>query len=298
MPLHLAVSAASQSIDRRPALARLGMAAALSVSLLLGGCGLFNTNAPEPDNTVGWSAEQLYRDAKSEMDSGNWSAAITQLDRIQARYPFGVYAQQGMLDTAYAQWRDGSPELAIATIDRFEQQYPNHEATDYMLYLKGLVNFTPDNAFLGQIVGQDPAERDPKGARASFDAFRELVDRFPDSKYAADARLRMNWLANTIAMNEVYTARYYYERDAYIAAINRAETVITDFQGTPAAEESLGIMIASYDRLGMTQLRDDARRVLQANYPDSEYLTQAYTLRGKSWWNPMSWWPTANRKEE
>ncbi len=271
------------------ALTRLGLALLLVLAAVVSGCGIFDPNKPEPDNTVGWSAEQLYRDAKEEINSGNWEQARTQLERIQARYPFGLHAQQAMIDTAYTYWRDGSPEQALATIERFQQQYPNHESTDYMLYLKGLVTFTPDNAFLGNLVGQDPAERDPKGARASFDAFSELVQRYPDSKYANDARQRMNWLLNNIAMNEVYTARYYYERDAFVAAINRAETVIVDFQGTPAAEEALYIMVLSYDRLGMTDLRDDTRRVLLTNFPETTYLDQGFHNPYFKWWNPITW---------
>jgi len=291
MPLHTAAVHAGYAphADSR-VFSRFALALLVMLAAVLSGCGMFNTNASEPDNTIGWSAEQLYREARSEIDSGNWQQARTQLDRIQARYPFGVYAQQAMIDTAYVYWRDDSPEQALATIERFQQQYPNHEATDYMLYLKGLVTFTPENAFLGKLVGQDPAERDPKGARASFEAFSELVNRYPESRYAADARARMTWLLNTIAMGEVYTARYYYERDAFVAAINRAETVIVEFQGTPAAEEALYIMMLSYDRLGMPELRDDTRRVLLANYPDSEFLKSGFQSKPKRWWNPLTWW--------
>ncbi|MCK9509912.1 MAG: outer membrane protein assembly factor BamD [Pigmentiphaga sp.] len=260
-------------------------------SSLLSGCGWLNANSGEAhDDTVGWSAEQLYRDAKSELDSGNWEAALTQLERVQARYPFGVYAQQAMLDTAYAQWRSGSREQALATIQRFQQQYPNHEATDYMLYLKGLVTFAPENAFINRLVGQDMAERDPAGARASFEAFTELVQRYPDSRYARDARLRLNWLLNTIAMGELYTARYYYNRQAYVAAINRAETVIADFQGTEAAEQALYLMVLSYEQLDMPELRDDARRVLVTNFPQTRLLSEGFPDTSNSkWWNPFSW---------
>lgn len=291
MSLQSAVRPTVHAPGAQPAVAiRFGLVLLFVLAALLAGCGMFNTNSTEPDNTVGWSAEQLYLDARDEMNSGNWTQARTQLERIQARYPFGIHAQQAMIDTAYTYWRDGSPEQALATIERFQQQYPNHQSTDYMLYLKGLVTFTPDNAFLGRLFDQDPAERDPKGARASFDAFSELVQRYPDSRYAADARLRMNWLLNTIAMNEVYTARYYYERNAYVAAINRAETVIADFQGTPAAEEALYIMYLSYDRLGMAELRDDTRRVLATNYPDTELLEKGLPQHASRWWNPLSWW--------
>jgi len=270
---------------------RGGLVAMAVASSLLSGCGWLNANSGEAhDDTVGWSAEQLYRDAKSELDSGNWEAALTQLERVQARYPFGVYAQQAMLDTAYAQWRSGSREQALATIQRFQQQYPNHEATDYMLYLKGLVTFAPENAFINRLVGQDMAERDPAGARASFEAFTELVQRYPDSRYARDARLRLNWLLNTIAMGELYTARYYYNRQAYVAAINRAETVIADFQGTEAAEQALYLMVLSYEQLDMPELRDDARRVLVTNFPQTRLLSEGFPDTSNSkWWNPFSW---------
>lgn len=288
MPHHSAAVRAAPAPNATKACTRIGLALLLAAAL--SGCGsLFDASSSEPDNTVGWSAEQLYRDARDEMNSGNWEQARRQLDRIQARYPFGLHAQQAMIDTAYTYWREGSPELALATIERFQQQYPNHQSTDYMLYLKGLITFTPENAFLGNLMGQDPAERDPKGARASFDAFSELVQRYPDSKYADDARQRMTWLLNNIAMNEVHTARYYYERNAYVAAINRAETVIVDFQGTPAAEEALYIMMLSYDRLGMTDLRDDTRRVLVSNFPETRYLEQGFRNPNVKWWNPVTW---------
>lgn len=270
-------------------LARVGLPVLLILATLLAGCGLFRSDTEEPDETVGWSVEQLYRDAKNQMASGNWPVAITQLERIQARYPFGIHAQQAMIDMAYSYWRDGSNEQALATIERFQQQYPNHPATDYMLYLKGLVTFTPPSAFMSGITRQDPSERDPKGLRQSYDAFRELIERFPQSRYADDARKRQTWLVNTIAMNEVHVARYYYERGAYVAAVNRAQTVITDFEGAPAAEEALYIMMLSYDKLGMPELRDDARRVLLANYPDSRLLKEGFGRRQAPWWDPTSW---------
>lgn len=261
-----------------------------ALAVLSAGCGALSTDPETYDPTVGWSAEQLYREAKADMASGSWDAAVTNLERIQARYPFGVHAQQAMLDTAYAQWRGARPEQALATIRRFEQQYPNHEATDYMLYLKGLVTFTPENAFINRMVGQDMAERDPAGARASFEAFSELVQRYPDSRYARDARLRMNWLINTIAMGELYTARYYYNRDAYVAAINRAETVIADFSGTEAAEQALYLMVLAYDKMNMPELRDDARRVLVTNFPETTLLSAGFPDTANSkWWNPLTW---------
>jgi len=262
------------------------MLAAFAAAALIAGCG---TQKAEVDPTANWSAERLYQDAKEQISARNWSEARERLTAIEARYPFGVYAQQALIDLAYVNWRDEEPEQALATIDRFQQLYPNHPATDYMLYLKGLVTFTPPSAFMSGITRQDPSERDPKGLRQSYDAFRELIERFPQSRYADDARKRQTWLVNTIAMNEVHVARYYYERGAYVAAANRAQTVITDFEGAPAAEEALYIMMLSYDKLGMPELRDDARRVLLANYPDSRLLKEGFGRRQAPWWDPTSW---------
>ncbi len=268
---------------------RAGLILVALLALLASGCSSLGNDPEEYDETVGWSVEQLYREAQADMSAGNWPAAITQLERIQARYPFGVYAQQAMLDLAYSQWRYEEPEKALATIQRFKQQYPNNQANDYMLYLEGLVTFAPENAFINRLVGQDMAERDPTGARESFEAFRELVTRYPDSRYARDARLRMNWLLNTIAMGEIYTARYYFDREAYVAAINRAETVIADFQGTEAVEQALYIMYLSYDEMDMPDLRDDARRVLVSNFPDTTILEDGFPEDDFTWWNPITW---------
>jgi len=259
---------------------------AFAAAALIAGCG---TQKAEVDPTTNWSAERLYQDAKEQINARNWNDARTRLTAVESRYPFGVYAQQALIDLAYVNWRDAEPEQALSTIDRFQQLYPNHPATDYMLYLKGLVTFTPPSAFLSGVTRQDPSERDPKGLRQSYDAFRELIDRYPDSRYAEDARARQTWLVNTIAMNEVHVARYYYERDAYVAAINRAQTVVTDFQGAPAAEEALYVMVLSYDKLGMEQLRDDSRRVLTANYPDSRLLKEGFSRGARPWWDPTSW---------
>jgi len=267
---------------------RLLLAMLLALAMLLvAGCG--GTGNKEPDPTAGWSADRLYRDAKEEIAAGNWAQARTRLQSIESRYPFSVYAQQALIDTAYVNWKDNEPEQAMVTIDRFQQLYPNHPGTDYMLYLKGLVNFTPNSAFLSSVTGQDPSERDPKGLRQSYEAFNELIDRFPNSRYTPDAKLRVAWLVNTIAMNEVHVARYYYERDAYVAAINRAQAVITDFEGVPASEEALDILYNAYDKLGMTDLRDDILRVQQANFPNRSFANEQSGGKDRSWWNPLNW---------
>jgi len=258
----------------------------LALALTLAGCA---GNTAKIDPTAGWSAEQLYADARSEIDAGNWTNARERLTAIESRYPFSIHAQQALMELAYVNWKDGENEQALATIDRFQQQFPNHPGTDYMLYLRGLVNFTPASAFMANLTGQDPAERDPKGLRASYDAFSELVTRYPNSTYAPDAQARMNWLVNTIAMNEVYVARYYYERGAYIAAVNRAQIVITDFEGVAANEQALYVMMMSYEKLGMTDLRADTERVLDQNFPNSTIKANGFAAPDKPWWNPSGW---------
>lgn len=273
--------------SRFPGFARLSHAAlALLAVVLIAGCGSIKG---EKDPTAGWSAERLYQDARTEISAGNWKDARTRLEAVEARYPFGGYAQQSLIDQAYVNWKDDEPEQALAAIDRFQQQYPNHAGTDYMLYLKGLITFTPPSASFTKFTRQDPSERDPKGLRESYESFNELIKRYPDSRYTADAKKRVTWLVGTIAQNEVHVAQYYYERDAYVAAINRAQTVITDFQGVPIAEKALYIIYLSYDKLGLTELRDDAKRVLDQNFPNSKFYEQGLDEPGGSYWNPINW---------
>ncbi|HEY0294960.1 MAG TPA: outer membrane protein assembly factor BamD [Bordetella sp.] len=276
--MYLSAAFSFSGFLRQPA---LRAAAALSALLLMAGCA----SNPKADQTANWSAEQLYSTAKEDISDNRWNDARTHLTAIESRYPFGIYAQQAEIDLAYVNWKDGEVDQALGAIDRFMQLYPDHPGADYALYLKGLINFSPAGALATWVSGQDPAERDPKGLRASYDAFAELVKRYPDSRYAPDARLRMTWLVNALAMNEVYVARYYYERGAYLAAANRAQHVITDFSGVPAAEPALYIMTLSYDKLGMADLKNDTQRVLDTNFPNSTIKKNGLdSLSKKAWW--------------
>ncbi len=272
-------------VSHRP-LYRLSRVALVGLAtVVLAACSSTTSNV---DPTAGWGAERLYSQARTEMAGANWSEARENLEALEARYPFGVYAQQALIDQAWVNWKDEEPEQARAAIDRFMQQYPNHPGTDYMLYLKGLITFTPPSAILSSWTQQDPSERDPKGLRESYDAFNELLRRYPDSRYAPDARKRVAWLVNTIAANEVHVATYYYKRGAYVAAANRAQSVITDFEGAPVVEKALYLMMLSYDRLELPELRDDAKRVLDHNFPDSKYYAQGLD-EPVSYWNPINW---------
>lgn len=250
-----------------------------SAVLLLGGC----SSTPK-DDTAGWSPNKIYAEAKDELDSGGYEQAIKLFEKLEGRAAGTPLAQQAQVDKAYAHYKSNETAQAIATLDRFMKLHPASPALDYALYLKGIVNFNDNLGLLSAVTRQDLAERDQKAAKESFEAFRELVNRFPQSRYAPDASLRMTYIVNALAQYEVHVARYYYTRGAYVAAINRAQLALTDYQGVPALEEALFILIQSYDALGTTQLRDDAKRVLEKNYPQSEYLTQGFKTNSDPWW--------------
>jgi outer membrane protein assembly factor BamD len=247
----------------------------------LAGCGLFPEQA---DETTGWSASKLYARAKESLTDGNYTQAVQYFEKLEARFPYGPYAQQAQLEIAYAYYKDNEPVSAIAACDRFIKLHPNHPHVDYAYYLKGLANFVEDRSLLASIGDQDMSERDPRAAREAFDAFKELTARFPESKYTPDAVARMKYLVNALAYHEVHVARYYFKRGAYVASANRCKQVVELYRQTPAVEEALAIMAQSYDKLGMADLRDDALRVLAKNFPQSPWLTGSGRAENKAWW--------------
>ena len=258
----------------------LAVIAALVLTMLLGGCGLL----PEvKDETVGWSANRLYTAAKEALNEGSYESAIKYYEKLESRYPYGRFAQQAQIDLAYAYWKSDEKESAIAACNRFIKLHPNHPNVDYVYYLRGLINFNEDLGLLGHLSAQDMTERDPRGARESFDSFRELITRFPDSKYTPDARMRMTYLVNALAQLEVHVARYYMKRGAYVAAANRAQYAVKAYPDVPATEEALFILVKAYDEMGMDGLRDDAERVMRKNFPDSVYYTRGLD-RQTPWW--------------
>ena len=247
---------------------------------LAGGCGLL----PEQiDETAGWSANKLYAEAKAAMADGAYDKAIKYFEKLEARYPYGRYAQQAQIETAYAYYKQDEKAQALAACDRFIRLHPNHPHVDYVYYLKGLINFNENLGLLGYVSMQDPTERDPKAAQESFAAFKTLVTQFPDSKYAQDAVQRMAYLVNALASHEVHVARYYLKRGAFVAAANRAQYALKTYPDAPANEEALFIMIKAYDALGMNDLRDDAERVMRMNFPNSEYFKRGLE-RPEPWW--------------
>jgi outer membrane protein assembly factor BamD len=246
---------------------------------LLAGC------ASEPkDPTAGWSPNKIYAEARDEASSGAFEKAVTLFEKLEGRAAGTPLAQQAQLEKAYAHYRAGEAVQAIAALDRFMRLHPSSPAIDYALYLKGLANFNENLGLFGRLARKDLSESDQKAAKESFESFKELVTRFPDSKYAPDAQLRMTYVVNSIAQSEVNVARYYHSRGAYIAAINRAQTALNEFRDVPAHEEALFILYRSYEALGMTDLRDDALRVMRRTYPNSTYLGGSASGASKRPW--------------
>ncbi len=255
------------------------------IAPFIAACGLAACAGPtEVDPTVGWSAERLYKEGKEEIEVGRYEEGVKYLEKLESRYPFGRLAQQAQIDIAHAHYRDGERALALAAVDRFLKLHPDHEVVDYMLYLRGLINFSSHNTLLARLGGQDLSERDLRATREAYDSFESVVRRFPNSRYAPDAILRMRYLLNAMAGGEVSIARYYFARGAYLAAANRAKDVVRDYQQVPAVEEALYILVRSYEELGLTELQQAAQRVLEQNFPDSGGFENQLSGEGSSWW--------------
>jgi len=237
------------------------------------------------DQTANWSAQRLYTEAKQLLDEGAFDQSVKMYEKLEARYPYGRYAQQAQIEVAYAYYRSGDRVQALAACERFIRLHPNHPNIDYIFYLRGLVDFNEDMGFMSKISRQDMTERDPKGLRDSFDALKELITRYPDSKYVPDAKARMGYLVNALAGAEVHVARYYFRRGAYLAAANRAQFAISNFQESPSTEEALYILTRSYEKLGLSDLQEDAQRVMVKNFPNSTYPELGFQ-DGKDdpWW--------------
>ncbi|SDX76761.1 outer membrane protein assembly factor BamD [Allochromatium warmingii] len=226
----------------------------------------------EQDETEGWDAAKLYAEAAAELDAGSYKSAIELYQTLEARYPFGRYAMQAQLDAAYAHYRADEPEDALAAAERFIKLYPQNPYVDYAYYLKGIVNYNRSVGFLDRFIPTDASQRDPGAALDAFKDFATLVERFPNSKYAEDARQRMIYLRSNLAMNEIHVARYYLKRGAYLAAANRANYVIQHYQRTSAVDDALEVLVAAYGALGKTDLAADAKRILDLNRQQGRFI--------------------------
>jgi outer membrane protein assembly factor BamD len=234
-----------------------------------GGCSLL----PEQvDKTKDWSASQLYSAAKESLNDKDYKEAIDYFEKLEARYPFGVYAQQAELEIAYAYYKYDEPDSAIAAAQRFIKMNPRHPNIDYAWYIMGLTNYNRGRTLIDKVFPQDPSQRDTTVMHQAYDDFYQLVKNYPNSKYTPDATQRLIYLRNNMALYEMHVADYYMRRGAYIAAANRAQYVIENYERTTAVPEALVIMVRAYRKLGMNRLADDALRVLRLNYPDNSAL--------------------------
>lgn len=262
--------------------------AASIVMAILSACATPNaTVSKDAQMSKDWSNDRLYSEARNALNSGNYSHANALYGVLRARQPDGRYTEQSLLDSAYAHYKNEEMAQALTLLSRFERNYPASVDMDYALYLKGLIFFAEDQSFLRKLASQDWSDRDPEANRRAFRVFEQLVNRFPQSKYAEDSRHRMAQLVDALGGHEIAIARYYAKRHAYVAANNRAQRVLQQYQNTRYVEEALAIMIFSYEKMGNTQLADDTRRVLQQNFANSPYLAKSWQPDDIPWWR---WW--------
>ena len=256
------------------------------IALVLAGCAGTADKAASPKGVAAPakdSVEAIFKEAREEIEANGWQRAIELYEKVQSLDALGVYGRQALVDTAFAQWRNGEPAIALTTLDRYLRLFPKSDGTAYALYLKGLINFNERSGLFAKFSGEDLSERDPKQLREAYDVFQRLVKDYPDSKYAPESTQRLRYIVNTLAQHEVGIALYYLQRNAPVAAINRAQDLLKQFADTPAQEEALGIMIEGYRQLGMLDLKADAEKVLSKNYPKSRHLSGAtYTRPPKS----------------
>jgi outer membrane protein assembly factor BamD len=243
------------------------------VLVTVAGC----SSAPEDDDVDlvlrNRSAQSLYDDAKAKMRSGNYNVATETLSALDSRFPFGPLSNQVQLDLIYGYYKTGKTDEALATIDRFTRLNPNHSDVDYALYMRGLTNMEVDSNLFQELVGIDRSDRDPSNSRQAFNDFRRLIEKFPNSKYSADAQKRMLHIKSRLAKYEIAIARYYMRRDAYVAAANRGRFVIEHYPDTSHVQEALEIMVECYDQLKLDDLKNNTMKTLKLNYPNSSFIS-------------------------
>ncbi len=234
----------------------------LLVSLGLTGCSV---SPDDQDETKNWSAEKLLHEGKDALEATDYETAIELFETLEARYPFGQHAEQAQLDTAYTYYKFEEPDSAISAADRFIKLHPRHVHVDYAYYIRGLASTSKKDNALDSILPQDSSLRDPASTQKAYDYFAELVKKFPNSRYAPDASIRMGHLRNSVATHEIHVANYYVDRGACVAAVNRAKHVVKSFPQTPASRQALQILVDCYTKMGMTALANDVQRVQQLN---------------------------------
>lgn len=283
--LRLAANVESSSLKRHHSSRWMSLALCLvlyACILLLAGCA---GSEGTKDDTDIWSEAKLYSEATDRLNDADFSKCGKYFEKLEARFPFGPYSQQAQINSAYCYWKAQEQAQALVAVDRFIKLHQGSPSLDYAYYLKGMITFNDDLGWLGKFTGQDLSERDPKAAKEAFESFKTVVDRFPDSKYAPDSLDRMRYIVNSLAEADVNVARFYYQRGAYLASANRAQLVIRDYDRAPAVEEALYLLVKSYEKLGMTDLSNDALRVFKLNFPDSQMMvTGQRVVKERRWW--------------
>ena len=264
----------------------------LLIFALLSGCSSSKKEEVEP------TAEEMYATARKNLDQKNWLTATDQLRELEAKYPYGVHAEQAQLDTIYAHYRSDQPGLAIAAADRFIKLHPTHESVDYAYYIKGLANDRESDSLFGRFTGRDDlSDRDARIILDAVNAFTDVYTLFPDSRYAPDAHVRVRRLTRSLAKHELTVAAYYFSRDAYVAVVNRAKGVIENYATTPSVEEALAMLVFAYQKMGFDDLSNDSKRVLALNFPESKYLASNGEALFRSKWQDVGF-PKKSRKKE
>lgn len=245
----------------------------LVIVLTASGCARIKGVFKKEDDNEGVPVEELYDKGRAQMEGGNWNGATVTYRRLLAQYPYGAYTEQALMESAFAQFKMGNNEDAISTIDRFLRTYPTHKNTPYMYYLRGLVNANRDTVFLQRVWKLDASRRDLATPNQAYADFNTLLERYPNSRYAADARQRMVSLRNMFARHEVEVALYYLRRDAWVAAADRASYLLETYPQSEFQDDAVAVLAAAYTALGNETLAKDATRVLQQNEPGHPYLS-------------------------
>ncbi|GKW44216.1 MULTISPECIES: outer membrane protein assembly factor BamD [Pectobacterium] len=236
------------------------LVAAATLSLALAGCSS-NSKDAVPDSPP----SEIYANAQQKLQDGNFKAAITQLEALDNRYPFGPYSQQVQLDLIYAYYKSAELPLAQASIDRFLRLNPTHPNVDYVLYMRGLTDMALDDSALQGFFGVDRSDRDPQYARTAFRDFSKLIQGYPNSQYATDANKRLVYLKERLAKYELSVAQYYTKRGAYVAVVNRVEQMLRDYPDTQATKNALPLMENAYRELQLATQADKVAKVIAAN---------------------------------
>lgn len=255
---------------------------ALLVGTVITGCAIFGSPT-ELDDTKGWPAERIYEAGALAMSDKDYDKALGYFKKLESRFPHGKYATQAKLEIIYANFKKNDPVSTLVAADRFIKIHPNHPNVDYAYYLKGLATFN-ERGIVEKITKQNINDRDPKALKLSFAAFKDLTERYPKSRYYKDATQRMVYIVNTLAQHEMHVARYYMDRKAYLAALNRAKYVLEYYPKSDAVEEALVTMVSAYDFMDLTDLKEDSIRVLKTNYPENPLINGNFVQEERIWW--------------